>query len=367
MLNAHNEGMSDTTPHAPITIASEEDYRAVQEAQREAVTEILQRATAEGWTVEERIAPLAEVILPYRRAMTDPANREAEAIRRDDRLQQFGTRATLLSRDEYPELYAERDRQVAELNAAHNVTYEAPPIYIIEQLRESDGSSLAYSHGLVMIDADFLQSAPPTQSIAGPLGHELYHRYERADDVLKARITLELENNAGILNSEIALHTIREEEARADLTAARLTSPRAMADGLERATAQSTLTRAVTIYFQQSRGIVDDGEAINRFNRLTQEEREHLYASYNQLPQAQRTAIEQEITQSRNAMEPFSEHPSMPHRIEMLRMLEAHPEILSCKSVEFDGSANIIEATSCGPDSVPLVVDGVPTSSRARQ
>ena len=367
MLNAHNKGMSDTTPHTPITIASEEDYRAAQEAQREAVTEILQRATTEGWTVEERIAPLAEAILPYRQAMSDPANREAEAIRHDDMLTRFGVRATLLSRENYPEIYAERDRQVAELNAAHNVTYEAPPIYIIQQLRESDGSSLAYSHGLLMIDADFLRSGPPTQSIAGPLGHELYHRYERADDVLKARIIVELENTANIMNSDAALRVIREEEARADFTAARLTSPKTMREGLENAMQTATRERAVTIYFQQSRGIVDDVEAAGIFNNLSTEERDRLYESYNQLPQAQRSAIERQITQFRNAMEPFSEHPSMPHRIEMLRMLEANPEILSCKSVEFDGSATIIEATSCGPSNVPLVVDGVPTGNRVRQ
>lgn len=367
MLNAHNEGMSDTTPHAPITIASEEDYRAVQEAQREAVTEILQRATTEGWTVEERITPLAEAILPYRQAMSDPANREAEAIRRDDRLQQFGTRATLLSRDEYPELYAERDRQVAELNAAHNVTYEAPPIYIIEQLRKIDRGSLAYSHGLLMIDADFLRSGPPTQSIAGLFGHELHHRYERADDVLKARIIVELENTANIMNSDAALRVIREEEAQADFTAARLTSPTTMREGLENAMQTATRERAVTIYFQQSRGIVDDVEAAGIFKNLSPEERDQLYASYNQLPQAQRSAIERQITQFRNAMEPFSEHPSIPHRIEMLRMLEAHPEVLSCKSVKLNGSATIIEATNCGPGDVPLVVNGVPTGNRVRQ
>lgn len=367
MLNAHNKGMSDTTPHAPITIESEQDYRAAQEAQREAVAKILKRAKAEGWTAEERIAQLAEAILPYRQAMSDPANHVAEAIRRDDMLTHFGVRATPLSREDYPELYAERDRQVAALNTTHSVTYEAPPIYIIQQLRESDGSSLAYSHGLVMIDADFLQSGPPMQSMAGLFGHELYHRYERTDDVLKARITVELENKVGALNSEAALRVIRQEEAQADFTAARLTSPTTMREGLENAMQTATRERAVTIYFQQTRGIVDDVEAAGTFKNLSPEEREHLYASYQQLPQAQRTAIERQITQFRNAMEPFSEHPSMPHRIEMLRMLEAHPEILSCKSVEFDGSANIIEATNCGPDNVPLVVDGGPNSSRVRQ
>lgn len=367
MLKAHNTGMSDTTPNTTITIESEQDYRAAQAARRDAVADVERRAKAEGWTVEQTIAAKVEAILPYYRALFDPANSVSEAVVRSDKLSLYGNRAMLLSREDYPELFAERDSQTAQLNTENNVNYNPPPIYAVSRLVDDDGSQLAYHNGAVWVDADFLQSKVPVYAMAALIGHELSHRYERSDEYLTAQITLELEDSAGIPNSENALRIIRAAEARADLTSARLTTPIAMREGLDYATAESTRFKVSVIHFQQTRGIVDDAEAANLFNNLPKDKQNRFYESYSRLPKEQRTAINTQVAEDSNYLETYSEHPSTPHRLEMLRLLEAQPEIMACKIVQFDGSANIIEATNCGPRNVPLIVDGVPTGNRVRQ
>ena len=88
--------MSEPQNTSPIIINNEDDYRAAQIARRNAEIDVLTRADAEAWTLEQRIAARTEARLPYYRALFDPANSVSEAIARSDKLSLYGNRAMLL-------------------------------------------------------------------------------------------------------------------------------------------------------------------------------------------------------------------------------------------------------------------------------
>lgn len=344
-----------------LTVRNQEDYARNVALASAALARIDAQSILENWTPERRDQEKVEALLPYYRANSDPASKAAKQAMLDEYLSEQGDSAIILSDTSFPELYAILAQQTQTLNSVHGVNFEPPPIILQDGLFSAHKTPLLFRNDAVIIDKKYFENKYEKLQFVSAIGHELGHRYQRSDEELKLFIKAN-ELELTLLDDDI--QRVRGMEAEADFDARRVSPPGAMASFIR----DYVYDAATAIgYVAKSNPHLSISEAVASYNRLSVQERQQINNQLGSLSYVEREKFFIPGIRALDAYASNDAHLLLEDRLDLLAALDRYPAVLSCRNVQFDGSATIIEATNCGPGDVPLVVNGVPTSNRVRQ
>lgn len=319
------------------------------------------QASSEKWSNDRLNETLVDTLFPYYRANTDPASPAAGEALRAEYLKEQGDDAIMLNPKEYADLYTALEQQTRVFNAVHGVNYVSPPIIVVDGLQDADATPMKFDHDAILIDKKFLDNQRNNPTLITGMAHELAHRYQRNDNYLRAKFKAN-EMEIEITASESALS--RSMEAEADFDARRVSKPGALSQFLKNILRDDAI---VLGHHMASNPRLASENAVESYNALSADKQEQLKKEAAALPEEVKNEYFIRGIQAIDGSGVDSFHPKVQDRLDLLAALDRYPAVLSCRNVQFDGSATIIEATSCGPSNVPLVVDGVPTGNRVRQ
>lgn len=349
------------TKEADLTVRSDTDYRRNVGMMQATERRVRTQARDEKWSADRLNETLVDTLFPYYRANTDPASPAASQGARNDFLKELGDDAAILDRQEHPKLYDSLDQQTRALNAVHGVNYAAPPIIIVDGLYNANNTPMQFDHDAILIDKEFFDSHQNNSTLSAGIAHELAHRYQRDDMIVRARLKA---NELHIDPSEAEIVHARSMETEADFDARRVSAPGALSSFLKDALRPNAVTLG---HYMASDPRLTTENAIESWNGLTAAKQEELKTQAAALPAAVRNDYFTRGVQAIDASGADSYHPKVQARLDLQAALDKNPAVLTCRNVQFDGDTHIVEATSCGPRNVPLVVDGVPTGNRVRQ
>lgn len=330
-------------------IKTANDFERVQNEVTRLISSILELSGNERWNDERLLEELTKATFAHFKALADPANPLVTGLQLK-KLQEGFTKEGMafrhLSPEECPEIHAAIADHVAALNKAFGVDYSLPRVISVDGLNEKRNSYVGFSafSDVILIDSVALQSLRDSGNHRAILGHELAHRYERwhsdfSFNYLKTTL-------AEIYGIPIDDALARQAEARADVIAARLTSPDEVVSSLEWVTRQPHELYAQ--FLKERMGTETTGQAPAAYRRAPAQRQAHIREDIDSLSDAD---LERYYWLA--AAEQGSEHPSTLNRITLQQVLKENPALLTCRHMRFDGSANIISAQECGPETTP--------------
>ncbi|MDX2094673.1 MAG: hypothetical protein SFW64_01845 [Alphaproteobacteria bacterium] len=339
-----------------LTIHTKEDYSRIADEFDTAAEGLISQARLERWPDERLNAVLTRNVLPGIRALQDPSSPVTSEIRRNQYLEAQDGAAEILDATEHRALYRDLKKQTKKLNAIHNVSYLPPPIIVVAELKDTEGTPMMFNHDAILIDKDFFEKNIDSIFLSSGLAHELAHRYQNSDELLLARLK---EEKAGLRPSESDYALSRRMEAEADFSARRV-SPK----GYFKAFLSQTM-RGDAVLIAHGMALnptLSFSDFVKAYEAFAPEKQARLRAEAEALPPPVQESYFLKGIEATND----SYHPTMKDRLELQKALDQYPDVLKCRNVQFDGEANITSATECGRNHVNMMVNGVPTGARPR-
>lgn len=337
-------------------IRSPEDYHRLRQEVRIKTDLLWAKGIEENRPKPDLINEVAKLRAPYLQALSDPENPIAVGEGRAQILRDPSYRgARFLKANEAPQIQAMLREQTEALNKIFGKNWQPPAILLTRSLSSSKKNDIG--HLIKAGDAIALDTGVTLSTLKGVLAHELVHRYQRTSSYFMASTRAGLAERHQLSKDQQTLIELRQQEAEADFFAAALISPASVSQNLTRL--HETDNWVYLQYLHEQMGGRDYVRAWQKFNQLSQTERDEIVGGFHALPTEQRNHIRERAMKRETLYEFKQSHPSTENRLELQNYLKAHPELLTCRKVQFDGSAHITDSKNCGPGNVPMIVNGI--------
>ncbi|MES2984096.1 MAG: hypothetical protein V4735_02790 [Pseudomonadota bacterium] len=340
----------------PLEIKNKADYERVKNQQEAALNTLHAKGQAERWPSNKLLDALATTALPYMLALNDPANPVARQETNKIAIASLSQQGsfTALPQGQHKGIQEIVTQHTNALNEKYGKNYPVPTV-----LTGNFKISLAgymMTGDVLVIDNETLTTKANDKSFwKGLLGHELGHRYLRGEDRV---LPLIKSNFARALNLPLDAQTlseVRKTEAIADFTAAQISKPSDVKQLITEVSRldQTAMGQFLLETFKNAKIVLPDiSEARTLYDTLPPQSKKLLNHNFSALPKREQDALTNRALEAEQDQEKYATHPSLLNRSKLQETLSANPQILACKDVRLDGSANIISAQDCGPNKV---------------
>lgn len=328
-------------------VKTAEDFHRLKNKWQLDLKTLIDAGVKAGLPNERIFEDIATLRANYLAVLTDPENPVAVAEGRKDMLSQPPYINHPPTDPRHP-LIAIVRAQTEGLNRIFGKTWPAPHVVVIEGYRRQTGITAAYSPmgDFVVVDSDSANQSPT--GMRGVVGHELAHRYQRSKEGLARHHIKDPQ-----FQTPQFLRNLRQLEAEADFYGAVITSPEISKTDLQ--WGLEVDNRAITQYVHERLQGRNIKESVENYNNLSPAGKAAILQAFKNLPSADKSNLIERVFQ-RDTPEASATHPSDKNRLALMDYLKANPQLLTCRNVSFDGSANIVSAQDCGPGRTTMSV-----------
>ena len=326
-------------------IRTAEDFHRLKNKWHTDLKVLIPKGLQQGLSTEQIFDEVAVLKADFLAVLTDPENPVAIAEGRKDMLSKPPYINNPETNPRHPAVAIVK-AQTEGLNRIFGKTWPSPHVVVVEGYRSQTGRIAAYSRmgDFIAIDSGFANQSPT--GMRGVIGHELAHRYQRSKEALMVlQITDEKFQTPQMLNK------LRQLEAEADFYGAVITSPEIAKDDFLFQLSDQVLTQYVHERLQGK----TVQESVERYYKLPSATQSSIQQAFRNLTPIEKNKFIERVHLD-DTPEEKATHPSDKNRLAFLDYLKANPQLLTCRNVTFDGSANIVSAQECGPSRTTIRV-----------
>jgi len=328
-------------------VKTAEDFHRLKSKWHADLKTLIDAGVKAGLSSERIFEDVAELRANYLAVLTDPENPVAISEGRKDVLSQPQYINHPPTDPKHP-LIAIVTAQTEGLNRIFGKTWPAPYVVVIEGYQRQTGITAAYSPmgDFIVIDSDSANQSPT--GMRGVVGHELTHRYQRSKEALARHHIKDPQ-----FQTPQFFRRLRQLEAEADFYGAAITSPEISKSDLQWGLELDN--RAITQYVHERLQGRTVKESVERYENLSPTAKAAIQLAFKNLPPGDKNNLIERVFKN-DTPEASSTHPSDKNRLALMDYLKANPQLLTCRNVSFDGSANVVSAQECGPGRTSMSV-----------